>query len=158
MDRNDPVFSVGIVGIGQRKRPVGCDPQGGASGAGVGSFHRGIFVSLVRGWQAYGGCGCYRTSQPVLSSAPGQDIPLFSERSSAGRFLKQQCVRQFFRSRLIVLNTASIQLIPANVAAIRAQLGATSPFDILPAVWITSLASAGMGLLAAWCMERLWKR
>ena len=52
--------------------------------------------------------------------------------------------------RLIVLNTASIQLIPANVAAVRSALGATSPFDILPAVWITSLCSAGLGLLAAW--------
>ena len=51
--------------------------------------------------------------------------------------------------RLIVLNTASIQLIPATVAAIRSQLGSTSPFDILPAVWVTSVASAGMGLLAA---------
>lgn len=59
--------------------------------------------------------------------------------------------------RLIVLNTASIQLIPANVAAIRAGLGASSPFDILPAVWVTSMASAGMGLLAAWCFGRLWK-
>lgn len=54
--------------------------------------------------------------------------------------------------RLIVLNTASIQLIPANVAAVRAGLGAASPFDILPAVWITSLCSAGLGLLAAWGM------
>ena len=54
--------------------------------------------------------------------------------------------------RLIVLNTASIQLIPANVAAIRAGLGATAPFDILPAVWITSLCSAGLGLTAAWIM------
>lgn len=52
--------------------------------------------------------------------------------------------------RLIVLNTASIQLIPANVAAVRSGLGAASPFDILPAVWITSLCSAGLGLLAAW--------
>ena len=60
--------------------------------------------------------------------------------------------------RLIVLNTASIQLIPANVAAIRAQLGAASPFDILPAVWITSITSAGMGLFAAWCFGRLWKK
>jgi len=59
--------------------------------------------------------------------------------------------------RLIVLNTASIQLIPANVAAVRAQLGCGSPFDILPAVWVTSLASAGMGLLAAWGLGRLWK-
>ena len=60
--------------------------------------------------------------------------------------------------RLIVLNTASIQLIPANVAAIRAGLGAGSPFDILPAVWITSVASAGMGLLAAWVFGRLCKK
>jgi spore maturation protein A len=57
--------------------------------------------------------------------------------------------------RLIVLNTASIQLIPTTVAAIRAQLGCSSPFDILPAVWITSIFSAGMGLLAAWGMGRL---
>lgn len=60
--------------------------------------------------------------------------------------------------RLIVLNTASIQLIPANVAAIRAQLEASSPFDILPAVWITSIASAGMGLLAAWCFGRMRRK
>ena len=44
--------------------------------------------------------------------------------------------------RLVVLNTASIQLIPANVAAVRSSLGCATPFDILPAVWITSLCSA----------------
>ena len=60
--------------------------------------------------------------------------------------------------RLIILNTASIQLIPANVAAIRAGLGASSPFDILPAVWVTSIASAGLGLLAAWCFGRICRR
>ena len=58
--------------------------------------------------------------------------------------------------RLVVLNTASIQLIPANVAALRAGLGCRTPFDILPAVWITSLCSAGMGLLAACFLGRLW--
>lgn len=58
--------------------------------------------------------------------------------------------------RLIVLNTASIQLIPANVAAVRVSQGCASPFDILPAVWITSLCSAGMGLAAAWIMGKLW--
>ncbi len=59
--------------------------------------------------------------------------------------------------RLIVLNTASIQLIPANVAAIRASLGCGTPFDILPAVWITSLCSAVVGLLAAFLLGKLWK-
>lgn len=60
--------------------------------------------------------------------------------------------------RLIVLNTASIQFLPTNVAAIRAGLGCTSPFDILPAVWITSLLSAGLGLTAAFCFERIHRR
>lgn len=60
--------------------------------------------------------------------------------------------------RLIVLNTASIQLIPANVAAVRASLGCTAPFDILPAVWATSLCSAGLGVIAAWVLGRLWKK
>ena len=59
--------------------------------------------------------------------------------------------------RLIVLNTASIQLIPSNVAAVRLSLGCGTPFDILPAVWITSFCSAGLGLLAAAVLGRVWK-
>ena len=59
--------------------------------------------------------------------------------------------------RLIVLNTASIQLIPANVAAVRLSLGCATPFDILPAVWLTSLCSAGLGLTAAWLLGKVWK-
>lgn len=59
--------------------------------------------------------------------------------------------------RLVVLNTASIQLIPANVAALRASLGCATPFDILPAVWITSFCSAGLGLSAAILLGKLWK-
>ena len=60
--------------------------------------------------------------------------------------------------RLIVLNTASIQLIPSNVAAVRAALGCSTPFDILPAVWLTSLLSAGLGVTAAWLLGKVWKR
>ena len=58
--------------------------------------------------------------------------------------------------RLIVLNTASIQLIPANVAAIRASLGCATPFDILPGVWVTSLLSVVSGVLAAWLLGKVW--
>lgn len=59
--------------------------------------------------------------------------------------------------RLIVLNTASIQLIPTNVAAVRSALGCQSPFDILPMVWITSICSAGLGVAMAWTLGRMWK-
>ena len=60
--------------------------------------------------------------------------------------------------RLIVLNTASIQLIPTNVAAVRSSLGCSTPLDILPAVWITSLCSAGLGVAAAWVLGKVWKK
>ena len=60
--------------------------------------------------------------------------------------------------RLIVLNTASIQFLPTNVAAVRSALGCASPFDILPAVWVSSLLSASLGVLAAWCLGKVWAR
>ena len=58
--------------------------------------------------------------------------------------------------RLVVLNTASIQLIPATVAALRASLGCDTPFDLLPAVWVSSFCSAGAGLLAAFALGKVW--
>ena len=60
--------------------------------------------------------------------------------------------------RLIILNTASIQLIPANVAAIRAALGCKTPFDILPAVWLTGSCSVAVGLGAAFLFGRLLRK
>lgn len=60
--------------------------------------------------------------------------------------------------RLVVMNTASIQLIPATVAAVRVSNGCSTPFDILPAVWITSLCSVCAGLAAAWLFGKLWRK
>lgn len=56
--------------------------------------------------------------------------------------------------RLVVLNTASLQLLPTTVAAVRASQGAAAPFDILPAVWLTSLCAVTVGLLAAKGLSR----
>ena len=58
---------------------------------------------------------------------------------------------------LVVCNTASIQLIPTTVASLRAAAGCATPFDILPAVWVTSVCSAGLGVTAAWLLGKLWK-
>ena len=77
---------------------------------------------------------------------------------SAARRMKQGDTATDELCRLIVLNTASIQLIPANVAAVRSSLGCTSPFDILPAVWITSICSAGLGVTAAWLLGKVWRK
>ena len=56
---------------------------------------------------------------------------------------------------LVVMNTASLQLLPTTIAAVRAGFGAASPFDILPAVWISSLMSVAAGLCAARLLRRL---
>ena len=58
---------------------------------------------------------------------------------------------------LVVCNTASIQLLPTTVAAVRLAAGCRTPFDILPAVWVTSLCSVTVGVLAAKGFARLWR-
>ena len=50
---------------------------------------------------------------------------------------------------LVVMNTASITLLPTTVASLRASLGSAAPFDILPAVWLASLFSVSCGIFAA---------
>ena len=55
---------------------------------------------------------------------------------------------------LVVINSASLQLIPSTVAALRASLGSASPYDILPAVWITTLVSQVVGICSALLLSR----
>lgn len=49
----------------------------------------------------------------------------------------------------VVMNTASFQLLPTTVAALRMESGAQNPLDILPAVWVVSLCSLAAGIFAA---------
>ena len=58
---------------------------------------------------------------------------------------------------LVVCNTASIQLIPTTVAAVRAGAGSGAPFDILPAVWLASGLSVGAGILMCKICARVWR-
>ncbi len=60
--------------------------------------------------------------------------------------------------RLVVLNTASIQLLPTTVAALRVSCGCAAPFDILPCVWVSSVCSVTAGLLAAWLLGKVWRQ
>lgn len=71
-------------------------------------------------------------------------------RNTDGRASNELCL-------LVVLNTASIQLIPATVAGVRAACGSAAPFDILPAVWLASVLSVTAGLLAAKLFSRVWR-
>ena len=48
----------------------------------------------------------------------------------------------------IVLNTASLQLIPTNVIAIRNSLGSNSPSGIIFPVWIATIIAAIVGITA----------
>ena len=72
------------------------------------------------------------------------------ERKSPGTASDAMCM-------LVVCNTASIQLIPTTVASVRAAAGSSSPFDILPAVWLASALSVGVGIAACKLFARIWK-
>jgi spore maturation protein A len=60
----------------------------------------------------------------------------------------------------VVMNTASIQLLPTTVAALRRSYGSSNPFDVLVCVWITSALALAAGLLSSrfFSRRRLWKR
>lgn len=48
----------------------------------------------------------------------------------------------------ILLNTASLQIIPTNVIAIRTSLGSQNPTSIIIPVWISSIVAAIIGILS----------
>ena len=50
---------------------------------------------------------------------------------------------------LIVLNTASLQVIPTTVIAVRKSLGANNPTQIIFPVWIATVCAAVVGILVA---------
>ena len=48
----------------------------------------------------------------------------------------------------IVLNTASLQIIPTNVIAIRSSLGSAAPSNIIIQVWVATIVAAVVGIIA----------
>lgn len=57
----------------------------------------------------------------------------------------------------VVLNTASIQLIPTTLIALRASAGSTAPTAIIVPIWITSFLTLTVGIICAKIFERLSK-
>ena len=53
----------------------------------------------------------------------------------------------------VVMNTASIELIPTFMGTLRAKYGSAAPFDILPAVWFASILSLIVGIIVAKVMQ-----
>ena len=56
---------------------------------------------------------------------------------------------------VILLNTASLQLIPTTAAMLRLQAGSAEPMAILPAVWVSTALSLTAGIIAAKAMAHL---
>ena len=50
---------------------------------------------------------------------------------------------------LIVLNTASLQIIPTTVIAVRSSLGSSNPTQIIVPVWIATIGAAIVGISVA---------
>lgn len=58
----------------------------------------------------------------------------------------------------VVLNTASIQLVPTTVGALRALSASKSPFEIIPAVLISSIASVSVAILSVYIFDFVKRR
>ena len=56
--------------------------------------------------------------------------------------------------KFVVMNTASIQLMPTMVGTLRQSYGSAAPFDILPCVWISSACALAVGLFLSKILGR----
>ena len=111
-------------------------PNGAKDGAVMDSLSANVSANLL---------GLGNAATPLgIEAAKGMS------RSSPGAASDELCL-------LVVCNTASIQLLPTTVAAVRSAAGCQSPFDILPAVWLASALSVGAGILACKLLSRLWR-
>lgn len=59
--------------------------------------------------------------------------------------------------RFVVINTASLHLIPTTIAMFRQDYGAKVPMDILPASVLTSACALSAGLLMTAILKRIFK-
>lgn len=57
----------------------------------------------------------------------------------------------------VVLNTASLQIIPTTTAMLRLNAGSRGPMEILPAVWAASLCSVISGVVMAAALAPFFK-
>lgn len=58
----------------------------------------------------------------------------------------------------VVLNTASITIIPATAASLRVRHGSAAPMEILPCVLITSACALAAGLISASALDTVGRR
>lgn len=58
----------------------------------------------------------------------------------------------------VVINTASIQLIPTTIAVLRQKYGSASALDILPCVWVSSIFALAVGITAAKLLQARRKK
>ncbi len=54
----------------------------------------------------------------------------------------------------VVMNTASIQLVPTTIGLLRLQSGSENPFEIIPAVLLVSLCSVTVGIVLTKVLHR----
>lgn len=59
---------------------------------------------------------------------------------------------------LIVLNTASLQIIPTTIIAIRSSLGSTNPTKIIFPVWISTICAGVVGIICAKIIIKFTKK
>lgn len=57
----------------------------------------------------------------------------------------------------VVMNTASLQILPSSVVTLRASFGSANPFDVLPHIWFVSFLSLMAAVFAAKAMGA-WRR
>lgn len=88
--------------------------------------------------------GMGNAATPLGLAAMGELNKLNSGKSTASN---EMCM-------FVVINTASIQLIPSTVIALRQMYGSAAPSEIVVPVWLCSICAVTVGIIAAKIFEK----
>lgn len=69
---------------------------------------------------------------------------------------KQKDIASNYMCTFVVVNTASIQLIPSTVLALRSAADSQEPFEIIICVWICSVLALTVGVIFTKILERIY--
>lgn len=112
-----------------------------------------LFPKLRRDSDAFGSVvmnivanllGMGNAATPLGISAVGKLKKLNGGKSSASN---EMCM-------LVVLNTASLQLIPTTLISLRQNWGSASPGAVIPAIWICEICALAVGITMVKLLEK----
>ena len=115
---------------------------------GLGPIMKILFPDIKKEEEAYGEISMNMVANILGLGNAATPLGLKAMKTMQKKNLKKDTLSNSM-AMFIIINTASIQIIPTTVIAIRTSLGSSNPTAIILPVWIATIGAAVVGVITA---------